>query len=139
MIKNRVQQTMQVDLLKRNKNTGRLYRGRKEVYSRALYYGLCRELTGLSLANIADTLGQDHATALHSITKTFKNFELWNEIDYLKAYEYIKEDIGKNNRAKYVEDLIRQNIRLKRENNELKKRAYVLPNRGTNTTVNANV
>ena len=139
MIRNRVQQVMRVNLLERNKNTGRLYRGRKQVYSRALYYGLCRELTSMSLEAIGNTLGQDHATALHAITKTYNNFMLWNETDYIKACELIKQDIDKNNRAKYVEDLIRQNILLKRENNELKKRAYVLPNRGDNNNANANI
>ena len=137
MIKNRVQQIMKVDLLQKNENTGKLYRGRNVVYSRALYYGLCRELTSLSLADMGATLGQDHATALHSITKTFNNFVLWNETDYVRAYEIIKEDIDKNNRAKYVEDLIRQNIRLKRENLKLKRN--VLHNRSIPSVANANV
>ena len=139
MIRNRVQQVMKVNLLERNKETGRLYRGRKQVYSRALYYGLCRDLTGMSLEAIGNTLGQDHATALHAITKTYNNFLLWNEIEYIRACDFIKDDIDKNNRVKYVEDLIRQNIRLQRENNELKKRAYVLPNRGNNNNANANI
>lgn len=130
---------MKVNLLQKNKETGRLYRGREQVYARALYYGLCRELTAMSLQTVGDTLGQDHATALHAITKIYNNFLLWNEVKYIKAYNTIKADMDKNNKAKYVEDLIRQNIRLKRENNELKKRAYVLPNRGTDTSVNANI
>ena len=131
--------TMRVDLLKRRPKTGKLSRDRKIVYSRALYYGLCRELTSLSYAEIGATLGQDHATVLNGVKNIYDNFISWNEVDYITACETVRSQIDNNVRARYVEDIIRENIRLKRENNELKKRAYVLPNRRTNSIVNANV
>lgn len=74
---------------------------------------------------MADTLGQDHATALNQI-ENFRNFEAWGEQEYLRIYDLITDDIRKNNRAYFVEELIRENIRLRRENNTLKKTEYVL-------------
>ena len=104
---------------------GKIIRKREYIYARALYYALCRDLTGLSLQSMADTLGQDHATALNQI-ENFRNFEAWGEQEYLRIYDLITDDIRKNNRAYFVEELIRENIRLRRENNTLKKTEYVL-------------
>lgn len=115
---------LKINLTDKN-DRGTILRRRDYTYARALYYALCRDLTGLSLQSMAETLEQDHATALNQI-ENFRNFEAWGEVKYLRIYDLITDNIRKNNRAYFVEELIRENIRLRRENNTLKNKEYVL-------------
>lgn len=118
-IRNRVEDELKIDLDYR-KPSGKHSRVPKYVYARAIYYGLCREFSGLSLTEIGETLGQNHATVLHSINNVFSNLEVWNDKFYLKAYnnicteiEPIKKEI-KHRKARensYLE-LLNNNIRL---------------------------
>lgn len=59
-------------------------RKRNFVEIRALYYKLLRDVLGMTLQSIADTVNKDHATILHSI----KNFDIWSSYsdDLRKSY-----------------------------------------------------
>lgn len=91
-IRNRVEEYLNVDLDKRGVN-GNHSRYRGDVIARSIYYGLCRELTPYSLEQIGRTLGQDHATVLHSVKNNFDNLELWKENNYIKVCEDIRNEI----------------------------------------------
>ncbi len=64
-------------------------RQRHNVYQRAVFCRLCRELTPYSLAEIGKTINKDHASVLHGL-KIFKSFEIWNEDMYLTIYKKAK-------------------------------------------------
>ena len=49
-------------------------RKRNFVEVRALYYKLLRDILGMTLHSIADTVNKDHATVLHSLN----NFDNWS-------------------------------------------------------------
>jgi hypothetical protein len=91
-IRIRVENYLEIDLNKRNEN-GSHSRKREYVYARALYYGLCRELTPLPLNKIGATLDQDHATVLHNIKNTYKNLFFWNEKKYIDVYKDIVNEM----------------------------------------------
>ena len=62
-------------------------RKRNFVEARALYYNLLRDVLGMTLQSIADTVKKNHATVLHSIN----NFDIllsYNE-DMKKSYSNI--------------------------------------------------
>lgn len=65
-------------------------RHRELVYARAIYFKLCKEKTTLTLQQIADTLGVNHATVLHAIKNVFP--EMMNhEPLYKEIYESIRD------------------------------------------------
>ncbi len=119
-IRNRVEQELQINLDERREN-GKHIRTPEAVYARSLYYGLCREFSNLSLSDIAATLGQNHATVLHSLNNVFSNFEVWNDKVYLNVYtevsnqiKPIKEELKKRRAEKdsYL-NLLSENVKLK--------------------------
>jgi hypothetical protein len=55
-------------------NVDVISRKRNFVEVRALYYKLLRDVLGMTLQSIADTVNKDHATVLHSIN----NFDIWS-------------------------------------------------------------
>jgi chromosomal replication initiation ATPase DnaA len=112
-IRNRIEHYLNIDISIR-KRLPRL------VFARALYFGLCRELTKLSLAEIGDTLNKNHATVLHGLRKVYSNFELWEETEYLDLYKKIKIEIASLEGGEKVEDLIKELVRLRMENNKLR-------------------
>ena len=65
-------------------------RQRELVYARAIYFKLCKEKSTLTLQQIADTLGVNHATVLHGIKNVFP--EMMNhEPLYKEIYESIRD------------------------------------------------
>tara|TARA_R110001592_G_scaffold235611_1_gene493671 strand:- start:409 stop:849 length:441 start_codon:yes stop_codon:yes gene_type:complete len=60
-------------------------RQRHNVYQRAVYFALCRDLTPYALVDIGAVVNRDHASVLHGI-KLFKNFKNWNEDWYIEIY-----------------------------------------------------
>jgi chromosomal replication initiation ATPase DnaA len=115
IIRNKVEEELNIDL-------ENICRRREYVYARALYFGLCKELTKDSLDFIGSTLDKNHATVLHNINNIFNNFMIYGEKKYLKAYHKIKSECSQMkdntwwiNKKYYVEDLIRENVRMKRE------------------------
>ena len=115
IIRNKVEEHLNIDLEVPT-------RQRDFVYARALYFGLCREFLGMGTAHIGKTLGYDHATVLYHTKNTFKNLFLWKETKYINAYSKIRReclDMKSNtwwtNKKVYVEDLIRENVRMKRQ------------------------
>lgn len=65
-------------------------RHRELVYARAIYFKLCKEKTTLTLQQIANTLGVNHATVLHAIKNVFP--EMMNhEPLYKEIYESIRD------------------------------------------------
>jgi len=65
-------------------------RQRELVYARAIYFKLCKEKSTLTLQQIADTLGVNHATVLHAIKNVFP--EMMNhEPLYKEIYESIRD------------------------------------------------
>lgn len=59
-------------------------RKRNFVEARAIYYKLLRELSGMTLHAIADTVNKDHATILHSL----KSVDDWMRYDTKLADKY---------------------------------------------------
>jgi len=118
-IRQRVQWHLKVNLTHKN-DLGSICRRPNYVFARALYYGLCREMTNESLAVIGGSLGQDHATALNAINNIYNNFFLWGEAHYVRLANVIKEEFADfNHRPQMVEDLIKENVRLRRKIQEL--------------------
>lgn len=91
-IRNRIEEELQINLDERT-SKGKHIRSREYVYARALYYGICREVTPLSLCAIGETLEQDHATVLHSLRKVFRNLDSWNEKFYIRVYNKILSEV----------------------------------------------
>jgi|TARA_R100001463_G_scaffold23238_5_gene55779 predicted transcriptional regulator len=65
-------------------------RQRELVYARAIYFKLCKEKTTLTLQQIADTLGVNHATVLHAIKNVFPEM-VTHEPLYKEIYESIRD------------------------------------------------
>ena len=61
-------------------------RQRHNVYQRAVYFRLCRDLTPYALSDIGAVINKDHASVLHGL-KLFKNFKIWGEDIYLSIYK----------------------------------------------------
>ena len=59
-------------------------RKRNFVEARAIYYKLLREISGMTLHAIADTVNKDHATILHSL----KSVDDWMRYDTKLADKY---------------------------------------------------
>jgi hypothetical protein len=87
-----VENLLLVDLEKINPVNNLLSRQREIVYARVVYYGLCRELTSLSLASIGNTLGQNHATVLHATNK-YELLEIWNEHKYVDVVDKVRNEL----------------------------------------------
>lgn len=60
-------------------------RQRHNVYQRAVFFRLCRDLTPYALTDIGAVIDKDHASVLHGL-KLFKNFKIWGEDVYLSIY-----------------------------------------------------
>ena len=65
-------------------------RQRELVYARAIYFKLCKEKSTLTLQQIADTLGVNHATVLHAIKNVFPVM-IQHEPLYKEIYETIRD------------------------------------------------
>ena len=65
-------------------------RQRELVYARAIYFKLCKEKSTLTLQQIADTLGVNHATVLHAIKNVFP-IMIEHEPLYKEIYETIRD------------------------------------------------
>ena len=61
-------------------------RQRHNVYQRAVFFRLCRDLTPYSLADIGAIINRDHASVLHGL-KLFGNFKDWGEHIYISIYK----------------------------------------------------
>ena len=73
------------------------------VYTRAMYYNLCREYTLHSLEAIGKSVGKNHATVLHGI-KLYRDWIDQHEERYIQAYEDIDKFVSrefKRENAKY--------------------------------------
>lgn len=67
----------------------------KFVYTRAMYFTLCREYTLFGLAEIGNSIGKNHATVLHGI-KLFNDWISEHEDVYINQYENIEKEIKVN-------------------------------------------
>ena len=79
IIRNKVEEELNIDL-------ENICRRREYVYARALYFGLCKELTKDSLDFIGSTLDKNHATVLHNINNIFNNFMIYGEKKYSTTF-----------------------------------------------------
>lgn len=72
------------------------------VYTRALYFKLCREYTLHSLSTIGESVGKNHATVLHGL-KLFDNWIEKHERPYAETYADIDKIIASrlNRERKY--------------------------------------
>ena len=68
-----------------NNDFSKKNRQRHNVYQRAVFFRLCRDLTPYSLNDIGAAIDKDHASVLHGL-KLFKNFKDWGEHIYLSIY-----------------------------------------------------
>ena len=64
------------------------------VYTRAMYYNLCREYTLHSLEAIGKSVGKNHATVLHGI-KLYRDWIDQHEERYIQAYEKIDKLVSR--------------------------------------------
>lgn len=69
-------------------------RKRDIVYTRAVYFKLCRIHTQQPLSDIGKTVGKDHATVLHGI-KVFNNVLIEYEQNYLELFTKLDKEIRK--------------------------------------------
>ena len=69
-------------------------RKRDIVYTRAVYFKLCRIHTQQPLSNIGRPVGRDHATVLHGI-RLFDNVLIEYEQSYLELFTKLDEQIRK--------------------------------------------
>ncbi|QDP50512.1 MAG: putative bacterial DnaA helix-turn-helix protein [Prokaryotic dsDNA virus sp.] len=67
-------------------------RKRQNVYARAIYFKLCKELTKLTLKEIGQTLNKTHATVLHSINNIFPAIKLYDKKLYKIYTELTNND-----------------------------------------------
>ena len=64
------------------------------VYTRALYFNLCREYTMHPLEVIGNSVGKHHATVLHGI-KLFRDWIDQHESKYIELYELLDRKVKK--------------------------------------------
>ena len=64
------------------------------VYTRAMYYNLCREYTLHSLEAIGKSVGKNHATVLHGI-KLYRDWIDQHEERYMQTYEKIDKLVSR--------------------------------------------
>jgi hypothetical protein len=94
-------------------------RKRNFVEIRALYYKMLRDVLGMTLQSIADTVNKDHATVLHSI----KNFDIWasysedlrrnqaNVMHMIHHYEYDSMDDSELSKLRYNNILLDMKVK----------------------------
>jgi len=73
------------------------------VYTRAMYYNLCREYTLHSLEVIGKSVDKNHATVLHGL-KLYRDWIEQHEERYIQSYERIDKLVSrefKKENAKY--------------------------------------
>ena len=68
-------------------------RKRHYVYCRSVYFALCRKYTTMSLREIGETVGRDHATVIHGINIFNDQIKMYNEKRYLDVYYKISDII----------------------------------------------
>lgn len=76
-------------------------RKRENVYTRAIYFRIAKDLTNASLASIGRTVKRDHATVIHGL-KIFDNIITVYEEDLMELYKkinlkYNKKEVGRYN------------------------------------------
>jgi len=64
------------------------------VYTRAMYYNLCREYTLHSLDVIGKSVGKNHATVLHGL-KLYRDWIEQHEERYIQSYERIDKLVSR--------------------------------------------
>ena len=64
------------------------------VYTRALYFNLCREYTMLPFEDIGKSVGKHHATVIHGI-KIFRDWIDQHETKYIELYELLDKKVKK--------------------------------------------
>jgi len=69
-------------------------RKRDIVYTRAVYFKLCRVHTQQPLSDIGKPVGRDHATVLHGL-KLFDNVLVEYEKNYLELFTKLDQEIRK--------------------------------------------
>ena len=64
------------------------------VYTRAMYYNLCREYTLHSLEVIGKSVGKNHATVIHGL-KLYRDWIEKHEERYIQSYERIDKLVSR--------------------------------------------
>ncbi len=67
-------------------------RKRENVYARAIYFKLCKELTPLTLKQIGQTLNKTHATVIYSINNIFPAIKQYDKQLYTVYKELTNSD-----------------------------------------------
>jgi len=128
IIKKIIHDTLEYDLNDEQKNKRRI---REHVDIRRMYFGLCREYTPLSLAEIGRSLKpkKDHATVLYNVRELqdlmFMDKKLRMKYDNLRSrVEFIKSEVNESeidfftalNRLQVMEE---KNLKLMEQNADL--------------------
>jgi len=119
LIRKRVEEALRVDLNKR-KPSGKHDRSRRLVYARSIYYRLLYEFTNMGCTEMGATLGQHHATVLHSKTDVFQSVIRWGDDEFAKLYYDIRGQLlpvqqameEKARKALSYRSLLKENNRL---------------------------
>lgn len=87
-------------------------RVRNLVYTRALYFKLCRTYTLYPLSVIGESVGKDHATVLHGL-KLFDQWIAEREKDYMVQFKKMDKDVRKKYSVRKTGIKTREYYRLK--------------------------
>ncbi len=113
-IRTYIESCLNIDISKRT-------RKRNYVYARAVYFKLCREYTKLSLDDIGQTMGMDHASVVHSINKVFDSVVLYDKFleDLYNDYKFSNKNTNETIFDNY-ERLLKENVSLRKEVKSIK-------------------
>jgi len=64
---------------------------RDVVYARAIYFKLCKERTGKTLADIGKSVGKHHASVLHALNNVWPEVMAYDEV-FAATYQQIADD-----------------------------------------------
>ena len=79
-------------------------RKRENVYTRAIYFRIAKDLTNASLALIGRTVNRDHASVIHGL-KIFENIIKVYEQDLMELYKKINLKYNKKEMGGYIDPL----------------------------------
>jgi len=115
--KNLVEDFYGIDLTLKNRQT--IY-----VQARAIYYFLCKEFTGFTIVKIAESLGKNHATVLHSLKEIpyMRKFDAKFNKNFYELYEIAKDLNQEKINELTIEELVLQFNKLQLDYQILKTR-----------------
>ena len=118
------EQRMQImklkNIIKRitNIDIDKVSRRREVVRARKVYYKTLRQTSKISCIAMANSVNQDHATALHAL----KNFDFEYKTDAVlkEIYDNVYDVFARGKKIKTLDDIIKENLVMQDKISELK-------------------